>query len=295
MSEAAGSNNPPTFTAIKVEYDGPIGRLILNRPEKLNALDWRMYRPGDEFSQALDALEANPDVKVIIIKGAGRAFSSGGDLQGEHGGKDLPPVDDLKWMEALQSNALRLWRGSKPTISQVHGYCLAAGLIFAMASDLVYVAEDARLGQPEARAIGMASDFAHWPLSIGLRRTKELLFTGDVVTGREAADMGMVNAALPPDELEAYVEWIAHRLAMVDPDLLGLYKRAVNDVADTMGLSQTFAIGAKYQALAHWIPRRQAFWAEIKEHGPKAAFRARDDAFGGATPRSALWEQHKQG
>jgi enoyl-CoA hydratase len=288
---AAGSED---LSSLRIEITEPIGRIVFNRPEKLNALDERVYNPGGEFSQALDILEASPGVRVIILKGAGRAFCVGGDFSGTHGGKNVAPADDIAWMEGINEQSARLWRSPKPTIAQVHGYCIASGLIFAMGCDLIFAAEDARLGEPAARSIGLPPDLARWPLLIGIRRMKELLYTGDTVTGAEAAAMGLVNTAVPADELEAYVEWVAGRIALVDPDLIGLYKRAANDVAEAAGLKYSIGLGSAYQALAHRVPERQKFWTRVEAEGPKAAFSARDDRFGGAVPRSILWEQKKE-
>jgi enoyl-CoA hydratase len=283
------------WTSLRAEFEAPVGRLVLNRPEKLNALDWRAYRPGDEFSQALDALEADREIKVIILKGAGRAFCVGGDFSGEHGGKDLAPADDMAWMEGLSAQSLRLWRSPKPTIAQIHGYCLASGLLFALGCDLLYVAEDARIGATSSRSTGLPPDLVRWPWLFGIRRAKEMLFTGDVFTGREAADMGIVNSAHPAGELEEYVEWMARRIALLDNDLLGIYKRAINDASEVSGFRPSVALGSAYQALVHWVPKRQAFWERVKEYGPKAAFSARDEAYGGATPRSLLWQSRPRG
>jgi enoyl-CoA hydratase len=289
--EFAEDGRTVEWSSLKAEFDGPIGWLVFNRPEKLNALDWRACRPGEEFSQALDLLEATGDVKVIVLKGVGLPFCVGGDFSGDHGGLDLSRVEDMAWIEALTEQALRLRRSPKPTIAQIQGYCIASGLIFASGCDLMFAAEDARLGVTPVRASGLPPDLGRWPLLIGIRRMKELLFTGDTMTGREAANLGVVNGAVPLAELEPYVAWLARRISLIDSDLLGLYKRAPNDAADAAGLRETIALGSTYQALAHWTPKRGEFRDRVETDGPKGAYSARDDAFGGSTPRSILWER----
>jgi enoyl-CoA hydratase len=294
MGQEVALSETLELTCLRIEHEPPVGRIVFSRPEVLNALDWRVYDPGSEFTRCIDALEADPAIKVIVLKGDGRAFSVGGDFAGTHGGKDVEAAEDLLWLDAVIAQSVRLWKSPKPTIAQVHGYCLGAGLMFAMACDLVYVADDARIGQTEARMQGLAPDFTRWPITMGIRRTKEFLFSGDVLTGSEASDFGMVNNALPAEDLEKYVEWMARRIALVDGDLLALYKRAVNHVADAMGLPEMLAIGTAYQALSHTAAVRRKFWKEVKDLGPKEAFSMRDSAFGGAVPRSELWEQAKR-
>src|SRR5438128_9171 len=173
---------------IDVEYEGAVGRVCLNRPERRNALSPTMV---GEFQAALDLMEEDDAVRVVVIKGRGRTFCSGYDLKayskGEEPGPKRAQSDDLVLCEQTAKSYVRLWEMPKPTIAQIEGYCLAGGIMLGLQCDLVYASTDALIGQPQAATLGTSVEFGLWPLTIGPRQTKELLFTGDVVTGADGA------------------------------------------------------------------------------------------------------------
>lgn len=278
----------------RVQLDGLIARVALNRPERRNAVSPQLVA---DFQEALDIVEADDASSVVIIKGLGPSFCSGYDMTahvvGEDGSEPPPPRSqwqDYTWTSAQAHGYVRLWRMRKPTIAQVHGYCLAGGCMLALQCDLVYVAKDALIGQPQVRALGMNPDFALWPLTIGLRQTKELLFTGDLVSGEEAAALGMVNRALPAKELEPYVEWMAARIAQTPRGMLQFSKQAVNDAAEAMGYSGVLQAGIYADTLQHFLDSNRSFKDELlTDRSARAAVRERDRRYGGLRPRQDLW------
>lgn len=283
----------PEYTAIRLEQDGPIGRIVLNRPDRLNTFTPVMLT---EFCNALDHLEAEAEVRVIIVKGEGRGFCAGWELSQDSDNRvERSFLEDLADMDRVTDGAaMRLWRSPKATISQLHGFCIGGGLQFGLDCDLVYAADDTRIGQPEARSMGLVPDIGLWPLTINIRRTKELLLTGDLVTGREAAEMGMVNRALPAEDLEAYVEWMARRIASLAPETIALQKLAANQLADLQQLTTMIGIGKSNDLVQHKQASRAGFAAVARSEGISAALAGRDGPFGGTgVPQSVAWTRFK--
>lgn len=287
-----------SLETIEVEYDEGVGRICLNRPERRNAVSPTMVR---EFQQALDMVEHDDDVRVVVVKGRGGTFCSGYDMKAHFSGEDgnepqpkRPQHEDLLWCERTARSYVRLWEMNKPTIAQIDGYCLAGGVMLGLQCDLIYVASDALIGQPQARALGMSVEFGLWPLTMGLRQTKEMLYTGDVVTGQEAADIGMVNRALPPEELESYVDWMAKRIALTPAAMLQISKRAVNDVADAMGYREMIRAAVYADTFQHYLDSNSEFRAQVQaDTSARAAIKERDRAYGGIVARDRAWELHK--
>jgi enoyl-CoA hydratase len=287
-----------SLETVEIEYDGAIARVCLNRPERRNAVSPTLV---EEFQQALDIVETDDAVRVVVVKGRGNTFCSGYDVKAHYTSETGEPEpkrtqpEDVRWNQRTARNYMRLWEMHKATIAQVEGYCLAGGLMLAMQCDLVYVATDALIGQPQARALGMSPEFGMWPLTIGLRQTKELLFTGDVVTGEEAARLGMVNRALPPDELESYVEWMAARVALTPPEMIQFSKLAVNEVAEAVGYREMVRAAVHANTFEHFLDSNYQFREQVQAaDSARAAMTARDEAYGGVVPRDAAWEAYKK-
>jgi enoyl-CoA hydratase len=271
---------PSAFDTVRVEIDGAVGSLVLNRPERLNAINDRML---DESQRALEILERDDSVRVIVVKGEGRAFCVGYDLQRPTNERSTgkPLHLEYEWILDQGKRWERLWRIRKPTIAQVHGYAYAGGLTVMGFCDLVVVADNALIGQPEVRAQGFAPDLGLWHYTIGPRRTKELLFTGNAVTGREAESMGMVNYAVPETELAEHVSALARKISQMPPDMLSYAKRLVNQQFDLMGLHNSMSAGVGFDILAHHSPANDAFNENARTVGFKEAVRLRDEPFGG--------------
>jgi enoyl-CoA hydratase len=247
-------------------------RLTLNRPSKLNALSAELR---DALTEAVAAAEADPDIRVIAIAGAGRAFCSGYDLS-----EDAP--DDVRgWRKILAEDVaatLAIWRCSKPVIAQVHGFALAGGLELAMACDLVVASDDARLGEPEIR-FGSAPVTLLMPFLIGQKATRELLMTGDLVDAAEARRMGLVNRVVPADRLAAEVDELAETLARVEPDVMAPTKLMLNRAMEASGFLAAVEAGLDLQSIVNTSATARAFDEIVRRDGLKAALAWRDQRY----------------
>jgi len=244
-------------------------RLVLNRPAKLNAISVELRTA---LSAAMEAAVADDAVRVIVIAGAGRAFCSGYDLA------EAAPGDAWGWREVLAEDVaatLAIWRCPKPVIAQVHGYALAGGLELAMACDLIVAAEDAQLGEPEIR-FGSAPVTLLMPYLIGQKLTRELLMTGDLIDGREAHRIGLVNRVVPAAELAAAVDVLADRLARVPPDVMAPTKLMLNRAMEAAGFLEAVAAGLDLQSFVNMSATSREFDAVVRRDGLKAALAWRD-------------------
>ncbi|MBI5949739.1 MAG: enoyl-CoA hydratase/isomerase family protein [Chloroflexi bacterium] len=280
----------------------------LNRPEKMNALSHNLRA---ELFDALKGFEVDPDVRVIIIRGSGRAWSAGYDLSGISKTQDdrdyverrsgLPNVGPIhpgqgQWPQHLLSGYWQIWELTKPVIAMVHGYCLAGGTELATMCDLMFVAEDAIIGYPPVRAMTPV-DIIYHPWHMPMRKVRELLYTGDSVTGKQAAELGWANRALPIDQLEAATEAFAERIANIDGPMLSMTKRQVNRVYEVMGIRTSMQVGGDLQELGRARPGGGTFGQIAREKGLKAALDWRDGPFedyasapaGSARPSGAAW------
>src|SRR3954467_7823217 len=225
-----------------------VRRITLNRPEKRNALNHAL-RGG--ILNALREADADPEVRVMIVRGAGTSFSAGYDLGGGNEGLEMPyytPGGEGQWPRHVTDGWMSIWDQAKPVIAQVHGYCLAGGSELATGCDLVYVAEDAKIGYPAVRFGTPDMQFHAWFL--GMRTAMEMMITGDSISGTEAALQGWANKAFPADELEANVVEIATRVTKIPPDIVQLNKRTVHRAMEIMGLRAAIRSGTELCALA---------------------------------------------
>ncbi|MCY3644376.1 MAG: enoyl-CoA hydratase/isomerase family protein [Acidimicrobiaceae bacterium] len=225
-----------------------VRRITLNRPHKRNAISTPMRAA---LFDALHRFDDDPDIRVTIVRGAGPCFSSGYDLSG--GLMDDPPYPsapgDGQWTRQASDGWFSIWDLAKPVIAQVHGYAYAGGTELAAACDLVYVADDARIGYPVVRVASPPDWQYHTPL-MGMRHAMEAMLTGDSVTGAEAVRMGWANRAYPPDDLEEAVLAVAERIAGVATDLAQINKRMVHRAFDVLGGRAAIRSGQEFQALA---------------------------------------------
>jgi enoyl-CoA hydratase len=249
-------------------------RLTLNRPDKLNALSAELVQG---LAAAVDQAAADPEVRVIAVAGAGRAFCAGYDLEEEASGEIGGPV---AWRDLLASDVavtLKLLDCPKPVIAQLHGYALAGGLELAMACDLVVAAEGTKLGEPEIR-YGSAPVALLMPYLVGQKKTRELLFTGDLVDAKEAERIGLVNRVVPADRLEAEVDALADRIARTPPEVMAPTKRMLNRAMDAMGFREAIEAGIDLGAIINAADTpEQREWDEIvRRDGLRAALAWRD-------------------
>lgn len=258
--------------------------ITLNRPERLNAITGEMAR---EIAAAVAHANDDDAVRVIVVQGAGRAFSAGYDLKlyaeggAEHQGPVWDPIRDFRLMKANTDSFFSLWRSLKPTIAKVHGHAVAGGSDIALSCDLVVMAEDARIGYMPARVWGCPTT-AMWVYRIGPERAKRMLLTGDTIDGAQARDWGLVIDAVPADELDDAVEKLAGRMASVPANQLAMQKLMINQALDNMGLQSTQTIATLFDGITRHSPEGRWFVDFAQEHGFDAAVRWRDQ--GGFIP-----------
>jgi enoyl-CoA hydratase/carnithine racemase len=271
-----------TYASIAYRTDGRIARITLDRPERLNAIDDDMPR---EIRLAVDEANADPAVHVIVVEGSGRAFCAGYDLKRYAEGADggalasarMPwdPMADYRMMRRNTDDFMALWRSYKPTIAKVQGYAVAGGSDIALSCDLVVMAEDARIGYMPARVWGCPTT-AMWVFRLGAERAKRLLFTGDTIDGRTAADWGLVAEAVAAQDLDSTVDALAERIAGVPRNQLMMQKLMINSAVDAMGLHATQTLATVFDGIARHSPEGVWFQQYAEVHGFHDAVEWRD-------------------
>jgi enoyl-CoA hydratase len=266
------------YETIIYETDGPLARITLNRPERLNAISMKM---PDELEAAVGEANANPQVRAIVLRGAGRAFCAGFDLEPGllTGPAQWDPVADYTMTTALARKFMSLWYSRKPTIAQVHGWCVAGGTDMVLCSDLIVAAEDAQMGYAPARVWGSPLT-AMWAYRLSAEWAKRLLLTGDPVDGRTAERIGLINKAVPAADLEREVEALARRIAQIPVSQIVSMKLLVNQAYENMGLHTTQLLGSVLDGLMRHTPEGLAWRRLIDEKGIREAVRQRDTPFG---------------
>lgn len=274
-----------------------VARITLNRPEKRNALHPQLLR---ELHQALLESDDRTDVNVIVIEGAGKDFCAGYDLDGVYAGRkaqeealareaDPTPYrsmvqtydDDCWGLERMQQELLAIFDLHKPVIAKVHGNCLAGGTDLALSCDLVVCADDARIGFPATRA-GGTPPIHWWIYHVGPQWAKRILMTGDSLSGKDAAILGLALESVPAGELNAEIDELARRISLVDHELLACHKRVVNLAIELQGGRTLQRLASELDARAHLSqgPARTRFKTDMTQNGLRAALRNRDEPFG---------------
>ncbi|MGV3726520.1 crotonase/enoyl-CoA hydratase family protein [Hydrogenophaga sp.] len=275
----------PIFNTLRIDKDGQqprVARLLLNRPERLNAINDETPR---EIRAAVDWANADDEVHVIVVEGAGKGFCGGYDLSmfGE-GEIDHPcqqerhpwdPMDDYAFMKRNTEDFMALWRSPKPTIAKVHGAAVAGGSDIALCCDLLVMADDARIGYMPTRVWGCPTT-AMWTYRLGAARAKQMMFTGNVIDGRTAAAWGLANEAVPEADLEATTMRLAERIAGVPRSHLAMHKMVVNQVMLSMGLEQTQMMATVFDGITRHNPEGLWFRRYAQEAGFKSAVQWRD-------------------
>jgi len=260
---------------------GAVRRFTLNRPDQHNPLTPRCIR---ELLAGVSEAGSDPEVKAVVIRGSGRSFSSGYGVLAEEAEVEEPArtaggiEGDVAAMLELATGWATVWDCPIPVIAQVHGNCLAGGTDLALHCDIVVVAQDARIGFPPVRSMGVPPTNM-WLYHLGPQWTKRLLFTGDTISGSEAAAIGLAQVAVPSSDLDEYVLSLASRIGLVGRDLLAANKRVVNQGVELMGRSQLQRFAALNDAVAHRSTDARAFTARATEVGLKQAVRERDAPF----------------
>lgn len=254
------------YQAIKVEQRGPVLRIRMNRPDKLNAQNPTLI---EDMDAAFTAAGADAAIRVVILNGEGRAFSAGHDL--EHPGYDRRgytyhsrlAMERRLFLDKL----LRIRNLPKPTIAQVHGHCVAAGLMLACMCDLIVCDESARFANPVVAMAMAGVQLLVEPWEIGARKAKELLFTADAIDAAEAHRLGLVNRVVSADRLDAEVDSLADRIAALPAFAVQTVKKSINDTLDFMGQGRAW----EHHFLLHVAGKRSEefdqWWAAAEQRG----------------------------
>jgi len=300
---------PAELSTLTFEVTGRVARITLNRPERGNGIVPLLLR---ELTQCVERADLDPAVHVILLAGNGKGFCGGYDLvasaegmlDGGYGDEHAPagsPLDPA--VQAANHDPGRVWdpmvdyagmsrnvrafmallQCGKPVVCKVHGFCVAGGTDLALCADLLVIADDAKIGYPPARVWGSPTT-ALWAYRIGAQRAKRLLFTGDSLSGAEAAEWGLAIEAPPAAELDARVEALLERIARVPVNQLTMMKLLVNQELFARGLHATQVLGTVFDGIARHTPEGFAFQRQAAESGFKDAVRARDEPFGDAGP-----------
>ena len=271
----------------RVGTDERVGRITLNRPEKLNVLSNGLLF---ELNDVLHDMEADHSIRVIILRGAGRAFCAGYDLTGGGGGpkRRYKGGDDKgrmlimgvrTSMQQITDIQMYFWNMAKVTVASLHGYAVAGGCELAMMADLVVAAEDTQIGHPGHRGLGVARNGVIWPLVIGMRKAKELSYTGENILATEAERIGMINYAWPKDELEDRTIAFADRLATMSADHLAILKLNMNRFYENMGIYSSIRSSTEQDAMAQMTEFAYEWRDQFAQNGFKAALKWRDDPY----------------
>jgi enoyl-CoA hydratase len=277
-----------SYETLLYETDAAIATITLNRPDRLNTIVPPM---PDELEHAVHRAVRDGDVKVIVLRGAGRAFCAGFDFGGGFHHWDEALTTDGKWdpgkdFVATTSQSLgavpkfmSLWRSPKPVIAQVHGWCVGGGSDMALCADLVIASEDARIGTPYSRMWGCYLS-GMWLYRLGLTKAKEHALTGKPLSGLEAAEVELINAAVPFARLEDEVREQAERLAQIPLSQLAAMKLIVNQAYENMGLASTQTLGPILDGLMRNTPDADRFIERAASEGVPGAVADRDGPFG---------------
>lgn len=292
---------------VAFRVEGRVARITLNRPEKRNALSPLLLR---ELRMAMLEADDLQEVHVIILEGAGKDFSAGYDLYSSYGQRqqekedlaagrrpkyrtNMGSIEDGSWNLENNHQQMRIiFNIHKPVICKLHGNCVTGGTDLALMCDLVIAAENARIGYPACRSQGSPPHHM-WYYHVGPQWAKRLLFTGDSLTGADAARIGLVLDAVAEDELDQYVTDLAERIALVDSDSLACHKRIVNLAMELSGADTLQRLAAEMDARANFStgPGRASWKSNMAEHGLREARAIRDDQFGDDFVKLHSWRQ----
>lgn len=276
------------FETLLYRADGPIATITLNRPEQLNTIVPPM---PDEIEAAIGLAERDPQIKVIVLRGAGRAFSGGYDFSGgfTHWDKSMmtdghwDPGKDFAFVTTRETGPtpkfMSIWRASKPVVAQVHGWCVGGASDYALCADIVIASNDAVIGTPYSRMWG-AYLTGMWLYRLSLAKAKWHALTGRPLTGVQAAEIELINEAVPFERLEARVAEIAAELAHIPLSQLQAQKLIVNQAYENMGLASTQTLGGILDGLMRNTPDALHFVETAAAQGVRAAIERRDGPFG---------------
>lgn len=276
--------------AIRIEDDGHVRHLVLARPDEYNTITLALR---DELDAALDAADADDEVRVVLVRAEGPAFCAGFGLdwstaaQAADAASPAPArrvwdtVADVRLIGLFGNTFAKLHSISKPTLAAVQGWCIAGGTDMILNADLIVAGESARFGYPPARVWGVPEAPWVWVARLGLERAKRYLFTGDELTAAEAARIGMILECVPDDELQAHAAALAQRMALLPLNQLRMMKWALDDVARHQYQPDTSRLlGFVFDGVARHTQEGLDFVARAQGVGWREAVRERDRPFG---------------
>ena len=272
------------MSAIEYEVTGPTARLTLNRPERGNGITRPLL---DELERLVEEADRDPQVRVVLLSGSGSGFCGGYDLvataetqlPNHDPSEPWDPMVDYAMMSRNVRAFMSLHRATKPVVCKVHGFCVAGGTDLALCADLLVVAEDAKIGYPPARVWGSPTT-SLWAYRLGPQRAKRLLFTGDSLSGAQAADWGLALEAWPAAELDARVEELVERITRLPLNQLQMMKLLCNQWFEGGGLGPSQVLGTLLDGIARHTREGYAFQELAASKGFRAAVRQRDEPFG---------------
>ncbi len=268
------------MSKVLFEKDGRIGRITLNRPDVMNAIDDDL--PG-ELAEAVARADADREIHVMVLSGVGKAFCSGYDLAHYAAGsgsntavQDMPwdPMQDFQFMWENTQSFMSLFRAMKPVICKIHGFAVAGGSDIALCADIAIMADSALIGYMPTRVWGCPTT-AMWVHRLGPEKAKRMMFTGDKIDGREAADMGLVLKSVPDDQLDGEVESLAARMSTVPINQLAMQKMVINSAVEAQ-INQTQRLATVFDGITRHSPEGVNFKARVEEVGWKQAVTERD-------------------
>ncbi|GAB4350076.1 MAG: crotonase/enoyl-CoA hydratase family protein [Candidatus Abyssubacteria bacterium] len=274
---------------IRTETKERVREIILCRAREYNTITPTLR---DELAAAIDNADADPEVRVILLRAEGRAFCAGYGLdwstaaQAEQstaeqtgaGKRAWDSVADMQVMSTFVNTYMKLWYARKPTIAAVQGWCIGGGTDMVLCADIIIAAENAVFGYPPSRVWGTPTT-AMWVYRMGLERAKRYLLTGDEIPAKQAADIGLILETVPDDQLQERALALAARMAQVPTNQLIMLKLLINQTVENMGFASSRLLGTLFDGIARHTQEGLDFVRRAQEVGFRQAVRERDDPF----------------
>ena len=283
---------------LRTQTGDGVRSIVLSRAREYNTITPELR---DQLAAAIDEADADPDVRVILLRADGPAFCAGYGLdwavagqaaEGRRSADGRPArawdsVADWRMMKRFVDTYMKLWYAQKPTIAAVQGWCIGGGTDLVLCADMIVAGESARFGYPPSRVWGTPTT-AMWVYRLGLERAKRYLLTGDEIPARRAVEVGLILEVVPDDQLLDHALGLARRMARVPTNQLMMLKLLCNQTAEHMGMASTRLLGTLFDGIARHTQEGLDFVRRAEEVGFRQAVRERDDPFGdyGSRPKS---------
>ena len=283
------AENP--YTTLYTSDSGGVRHVVLSRPEAYNTITPELR---DDLAAAIDAADADPSVRVILLRAEGPAFCAGYGLdwstqyqaEAESAERVWDSVMDMGLIGSFVDVYMKLWYAKKPTIAAVQGWCIAGGTDMVLCADLIVAGEGASFGYPPARVWGTPTT-AMWVYRMGIEKAKRYLLTGDEIPAAKAAEIGLILETVPDEQLLAHATALAERMALLPESQLVMLKLLCNQTVENMGLASSRTLGTLFDGIARHTQEGLDFVRRSMEVGIRQAVRERDNPFGdyGSRPR----------